>query len=42
MKNCVCKKDFIWNPTTCVCEIDKYLICIIDDSVIACDEIRDI
>ena len=29
----------IWNPATCSCENGKYLASIIDDSVIACDEI---
>ena len=21
---CQCKKDYIWNPSTCICENDKY------------------
>ena len=24
MKHRVCKKDCIWNPSTCACEIDEY------------------
>ena len=35
----MCKKDYCWNPSTCICENDKYLKRIIDDSVIVCDEI---
>ena len=35
----MCGKDCIWNPATCSCENGKYLACINDDSVIACDEI---
>ena len=23
-KRCVCEKDYIWNPTTCICENGKY------------------
>ena len=33
----MCKKTYIWNPSTCNCENGKYLD--IDDSVITCDEI---
>ena len=36
MRNRVCEKDYIWNPTTCSC---KYVASIIDDSAITCDEI---
>ena len=32
-------KDYIWNPVTCSCKHGKYLGSIIDDSVIACNEI---
>ena len=35
----ICEKDYIWNPSTCVCEYRKYLASIIDDSVITEDEI---
>ena len=24
-------KDYIWNPVTCTCENEKYLVSIIDD-----------
>ena len=34
-----CKKDYGWNPSTCICENDKYLKSIADTSVIACGEI---
>ena len=36
-----CKKDYIWNPATCNYEKGKYLASIIDDSLIACNEIID-
>ena len=32
------KKDHIWNPSSCVCKIDKYLNSIIGDSVVIRDE----
>ena len=35
----ICEKDYIWNPATCTCESGKCLPSIIDDSVIAWDEI---
>ena len=35
----ICEKDYIWNPATCSCKIGKYLLSIIEDSVIICDEI---
>ena len=39
-KNCrKCKKDYIWNPSTCICENSKYLKIIADISVTECDEI---
>ena len=34
----VCKKDFIWNHSTCACELDIYLKSIKVDSVIKCGE----
>ena len=33
------KKDYIWNPSTCNCENEKYLASIMDDSAIMCDEV---
>ena len=33
------KKDYSWNPGTCICDNDKYLKNIADTSVIACDGI---
>ena len=38
-KRHLCGKDYIWNPATCGCKNWKYLESIMDDSVIACDEI---
>ena len=34
-----CTKDYIWNPSTYVCENSKYLKSAIDESAIAWDEI---
>ena len=34
-----CKKDYSWNPSTCICENSKYLKSIADASVIKCDKI---
>ena len=33
------KKDYSWNPSTCICENSKYLKSIADTSVIECEEI---
>ena len=38
-KKHICEEDYIWNPSTCSCENGKYLVSIIDDSAITCDEI---
>ena len=35
----MCKKDYSYNPSTCICVNRKYLKSITDTSVIACDEI---
>ena len=32
------EKDYIWNPSTCGCENDKYLESIIDDLVVTSDK----
>ena len=34
-----CKKGYFWKPSTCICENNKYLISIVDTSLIKCDEI---
>ena len=34
----VSEKDYIWNPSTCRCENDKYLESIIDDLVVTSDK----
>ena len=34
-----CKKNYSWNPSTCICENSKYLKHIVADSVIACDKV---
>ena len=33
------EKGYIWNPATCCCKNQKYLVSIIDNSVITCDDI---
>ena len=33
------QKNYSWDPNTCICENDKYLKIIGDDSNIVCDEI---
>ena len=33
----MCKKDYIWNPSTCFCESSKYLESIINDSLVTCE-----
>ena len=38
-KHHICEKENTWNPPTFSCKNGKYLINIIDDSVIRCDEI---
>ena len=35
----MCKKDYRWNPSTCICEHSKYLKSITDTSMAECDEI---
>ena len=34
-----CKKDYNWNPSTCICENSKYLKSVADTSMTNCDEI---
>ena len=34
-----CEKDYVWNPSGCICENGKYIATIIDNSVVTCDEI---
>ena len=35
----VCEKDYVWNPSKCICENGKYLASIMVDSAIICDEV---
>ena len=35
----VCEKDYVWDPATCICKNGKYLVSIMDDSVIICDKV---
>ena len=32
----LCEKDYVWNPSTCICNTGKYLARIMDDSTIIC------
>ena len=42
IKHSVCKKDYVWNPSTCACEINyAYMESLIEDSVVTFDEIID-
>ena len=34
------KKEYVWNPSTCIYENGKYLANIADDSIITCDEVK--
>ena len=38
-KHHIFEKEYVWNPSTCICQNEKYLASIIDDSVIAIDEV---
>ena len=38
-KHQIFEKYYVWNPSVCSCKNGKYLPSIINDSVIACDEI---
>ena len=35
---CMCKEDYSWNPSTCICE-NRYLKSIVDESIIVLDKI---
>ena len=35
----ICEKDYIWNPSACSCEKQRYIVSIMDDSMITCNEI---
>ena len=35
----IIKKDYSWNPSTCICENKKYLKKVADTSLTECDEI---
>ena len=38
-KHHTCEKEYVWNPSACICKNVKYLAGIMDDSEITCDEI---
>ena len=35
----VCKKEYVWNPSKCICENGKHLASIMGDLTIICHEI---
>ena len=35
----MCKRDYSWNPSTCICENSRYLKSFVDGLVIVCKEI---
>ena len=35
----MCKKDYSWNPNTCICESSRHIKSIVDVSVIVDDQI---
>ena len=41
-KKHLCKKDYIWNPSTCTCENGKHFGSIIGDLVIMNHEINEV
>ena len=38
-KDHICEKEYVWNPSTCICENGKYLANVMDDSAIICDDV---
>ena len=38
-KHHICEKEYVWDSSTCICEIGKYLTIIMNDSQIICDEV---
>ena len=42
IKHRVYKDSYVWNPSTCDCEIIRYLKSIVYDLVSTCDEITDV
>ena len=41
IKHRIYKEHYVWNSSTCACEINKYLKSIVHDLAIACNEIID-
>ena len=39
VKNNICEKEYAWNPSICICENGKYLISVMDESVIMSDKV---
>ena len=37
----MCETRYVWNPSTCIPENGQYLVRIMGDSVITCDEVID-
>ena len=38
-KDHIWEKEYVWNPSTCICENGKYLGNVMDDSAIICDDV---
>ena len=38
-KHHVCEKEYVWNPSTCICENGRYSASVMDESVITCEEV---
>ena len=39
VKNNIYEKEYVWNPSICICENGKYLISVMDESVIMSDKV---
>ena len=35
----MCKKDYSWNPSTCTCDVSRYIKSFVDDSVFVSNNI---
>ena len=40
-KHHICEKEYVWNPSTCICGNGIYLTSFMGDSAIICDEVID-
>ena len=35
----ICEKEYVWNPSTLICQNGKYIASIVDDLAIICDDV---